>query len=188
MGQVHPLIVGITDLMRHPGTRRELHRRAELDGLAISTASVPPGGETVVDLVIESLSSSLSVTGTVTVPWVGECRRCLADVEGVATAEVREIFERRPTEGETYPMGDDTVDLEPMVRDAALLNLPLAPLCGPDCLGPAPEQFPAQVESDPVPGATPTADAAAAAGGLGDDASDPPPDPRWAALDQLKFD
>ena len=186
MGQAHPLIVSITDLMRHPGSRRELQRHVELDGLAISTASVPPGGQTVVDLVIESQSSSLSVSGTVSVPWVGECRRCLADVEGVATAEVKEIFERRPTEGETYPMADDFVDLEPMVRDAALLNLPLAPLCGPDCLGPAPESFPATVESDPVAGGP--ADADADELGADREAAGPPPDPRWAALDQLKFD
>ena len=68
-------------------------------------------------------------------------------------------------------MADDLVDLEPMVRDAVLLALPLAPLCAPECLGPAPEAFPA------VPL---------------DDVEEPEPeaavDPRWAALDDLHFD
>ena len=91
-------------------------------------------------------------------------------------AEVREVFEPRPVEGETYPLADDTVDLEPMVRDAVLLALPLAPLCGDDCLGPAPDVFPAVVEGD-----GPVDD--------GDrEAAEPPADPRWAALDELRFD
>ena len=34
-----------------------------------------------------------------------------------------------PTEGESYPLSDDHVDLEPLARDAVLLELPLAPLC-----------------------------------------------------------
>ena len=72
-------------------------------------------------------------------PWTGECRRCLGDAHGIARAEVREIFEARPTEGETYPLTGDHIDLEPLVRDAVLLSLPLAPLCSEGCLGPAPE-------------------------------------------------
>jgi uncharacterized protein len=76
------------------------------------------------------------------VHWRGECRRCLGPVDGYAEAPVREIFEARPTEGETYPLDGEQIDLEPMVRDAVLLALPLAPLCASDCQGPAPEAFP----------------------------------------------
>jgi uncharacterized protein len=68
--------------------------------------------------------------------------------------------------GETWPLTSDEIDLEPVVREAVLLALPLAPLCDEGCLGPAPERFPATVED-------------------GDVAEEPPRDPRWAALDQL---
>jgi len=180
-----PLLVGITDLVRQPGTRRPLQRSVALDGLAISTAAVPDDGEIEVDLVIEALSNGVVCTGTVTVPWVGECRRCLNDVVGTSTADVREIFERRPTEGETYPMGDDVVDLEPMVRDAALLLLPMAPLCSEGCLGPAPDNFPARVEDEPRAAGTDGDEEAIEAD---DDEGASARDPRWAALDQLKFD
>ena len=53
------------------------------------------------------------------------------------------------------------------------MDLPLAPLCGPDCRGPAPEDFPATVEGE------------GAGEGEGDE---PAGDPRWAALDELRFD
>jgi len=36
-------------------------------------------------------------------------------------------------------MTDDWLDLEPLAHDACILELPLAPLCGPDCLGLCPE-------------------------------------------------
>lgn len=170
-----PLVVGIADLRRHPGTRRQFTESVELSGLGISSATVPEGASIDIDLELETLSNGLVATGTITTPWVGECRRCLQPVEGRSVAKVREIFEPRPVEGETYPLAEDTVNLEPMVRDAVLLALPLAPLCSEDCRGPAPESFPARL-----------------AGELEEteeeEGSGPISDPRWAALAELDFE
>ena len=167
MNSARPLQVGVSELLRHPGTRRPFHTDVVLDGLAVSTARVPDGAPVHVDLVLESLSSALTATGTVRVAWEGACRRCLDPVEGETEADVTaEVFERRPTEGETYPLVGEQIDLEPLVRDAVLLALPLAPLCADDCLGPAPEEFPTGA---PVDGEAPR-------------------DPRWAALDDLSFE
>jgi uncharacterized protein len=165
-----PLLVGVTDLLRRLGTRRPVQRAVRLDDLAVSTAAVTAGADVVVDLELESISNGVSATGTVTVPWTGACRRCLEPVTGTAVTDVQEIFDRHPVEGETYPLTGDMIDLEPLVHDAVLLALPLAPLCEAGCRGPEPDEFPATVE--------------------GEDATDdePPPDPRWAALDQLRFE
>ena len=80
---------------------------------------------------------------------------------------MREVFEPHPTEGETYPLRGEQVDLEPMVRDAVLLALPLAPLCGDDCRGPGARRLPDRARPR---------------------TSEAPADPRWAALSQLEFD
>ena len=120
-----PLVVPIADLRRHPGARRQFTESVELPGLGISSATVPEDASISLDLELETLSSGLVATGTITTPWVGECRRCLQPVEGRSVAQIREIFEPRPVEGETYAMAEDTVNLEPMVRDAVLLALPL---------------------------------------------------------------
>ncbi len=170
-----PLVVGIADLRRHPGTRRRFTESVALDDLGITAAKVPVGAPIDIDVELETLSNGLVATGSITTPWVGDCRRCLASVEGRSVAQVREIFEPRPVEGETYPMADDTVDLEPMVRDAVLLALPLAPLCASDCRGPAPESFPTGVDDD-------------AAGSRDSDGPGPLSDPRWAALAELDFE
>lgn len=170
-----PLVVPIAELRRHPGARRRFTARVPLADLAVSTAAVPAGAEIDVDVELEALSQGIVATGTVTVPWEGECRRCLTAVRARTEAVVKEVFEPHPTEGETYPCGDDTVDLEPMVHDAALLALPLAPLCGPECRGPAPDTFPARPAAE-------TPDERADAG------AEAPGDPRWAALAELHFD
>lgn len=166
----------MADLRTNPGTRRAVERSFSSEGVATSTAAVPPSAEVQVQVEIEALAGavggpSIVVEGTITTGWTGACRRCLEAIEGEAEVELREVFEERPTDGETYPLNDDVVDLEPMVRDALLLALPLAPLCRPDCAGPAPEVFPT--------GPSGTEDV---------DPSDGSPDPRWSALDDLRFD
>lgn len=170
-----PLVVGIADLRRHPGTRRQFTESIVLPDLGITSATVPEGAPLDIDLELETLSNGLVATGTISTPWVGECRRCLRTVEGRSVAKVREIFEPRPVEGETYAMAEDTVNLEPMVRDAALLALPLAPLCDEECRGPAPETFPTGVEGE--------AEETDHDGGVGTLS-----DPRWAALADLDFE
>src|SRR5690606_41961509 len=76
-------------------------------------------------------------SGTITGRWAGECRRCLEETGGEVRVAFREVFEPNPTEGETYPLGADEVDLEPALREAVSLALPLAPLCDEACDVPA---------------------------------------------------
>jgi uncharacterized protein len=161
-----PLVVGVAELLRHPGTQRPLALTAELDDVAISTSALVPGSEVRADLVLEAISDhGLTVKGTLTATWVGECRRCLKLIEGTLAADVEEVFDTRPVEGETYRLDGDRVDLEPMVRDNVLLSLPLAPLCEDACAGPEPEHHPIGTEDD-----------------------EPPADPRWSALSELEFE
>ncbi|MEZ5245140.1 MAG: DUF177 domain-containing protein [Acidimicrobiales bacterium] len=165
------LFVDTLEIRRRTGARREFRAVTELSDVAAGEFSVRDG-RLGIDLVIEAVTEGVSAQGVVTGSWIGPCRRCLEPVSETFEAEVREIFEREPTEGETWPIEDDRIDLGPVVREAAILALPLAPLCRPDCAGPDPERFPATVAPD--------VDLSA------DDA--PPGDPRWAALDQLSFD
>ena len=160
-----PLSIGVSELLRRPGTQREFVVAAELEGVRISSAALPPGAEVDGRFVIEAMSDhAVSVKGEVSAPWTGQCRRCLRPVEGGLTARVEEIFDAHPIDGETYPLEGERVDLEPLVRDAVLLALPLAPLCDEACPGPEPEAHPIGT------------------------APDEEIDPRWSALGELKFD
>ncbi len=164
-----PLLIGVTELRRRPGTQREITLATPVTGLAITTARVPEGAEVELDLVLEAIDGAITVTGSIAAPWSAECRRCLDDVRGLARVDVREVFEVHPVPGETYPIEGDEIDLEPVVRDTVLLNLPLAPLCREDCRGPAPEDLPVLLPDETTE-------------------DEPVGDPRWAALDVLRGD
>lgn len=171
----------VADVRRRPGVQRPVVRTFPADvfgPIGTSSATVPPDGEIVLDATVEATGLDIVLSGTATAPWEGACRRCLRDVTGTIDVELQEIFSPHPVEGETWPVDHDSIDLGPVVHDAVLLSLPLVPLCAEDCVGPDPERFPALVEGDPA---------------LLDDDEDeapaaPPADPRWAALDDLKFD
>lgn len=167
------LIVDVVELQRRTGTRRDLTAEVALAEMAVGERSVVDGRlevELTLEAVAEGIVASGAVLGVSRVP----CRRCLAEIDQPFRLDVREVFERVPSEGETWPIDDERIDLAPMVREVALLALPLAPVCREDCAGPDAERFPAR----------------AAADGQADDEADAPParDPRWAVLDSLTFD
>jgi uncharacterized metal-binding protein YceD (DUF177 family) len=58
-------------------------------------------------------------------------------VLGLSNVAVNERFVDAgfPPDDEAYVIEDDFVDLAPLVHDAILLDLPLAPLCREDCQG-----------------------------------------------------
>jgi uncharacterized protein len=164
-----PFLVQVAALRKVAGTTRDVVRRGSIDDLGAVSVSVPPGSVVEADLVLSSYPGGITETGTETAPWHGECRRCGGPVAGRVAAEVRERY--APVGGnsedeDAYPLDGDEVDLEPLVRDAVLLELPLAPLCTADCLGLCPQC-----------GTNWNQDSCSCA---------PATDPRWAALDGLR--
>ena len=130
-----PFLVHAARLRRSVGTRQHEVRRGVIEDLACSGSAVAAQAEVEADVVLESVMGGLSVTGTIRAPWAGTCRRCLEPAGGVLELAVREHFTEGGDGEETYPLHDGEVDLEPMVRDAVLLELPQAPLCRTDCRG-----------------------------------------------------
>jgi uncharacterized protein len=164
---VRPFLVNVADLVHRPGAHRRERVAAPIDGLRVVDASVPRGAEVVVDTLLEWVSDGILASGVASAPWTGECRRCLGPVGGELRVEFRELFTGSPTDGESYPLRADHIDLGPLAREALLLDLPLAPLCADACLGLCPT-----CGADLNRGACQCATEAV--------------DPRWAALDALR--
>jgi uncharacterized protein len=172
---VRALRVPIGELRRRLGQRRRVEISHDPGPLAVGTSHTV--GEPVTgELTIESIQNGVSVSGELRVAWEGECRRCLQEVRGTSTIDLHEIYQLHPPpDSDIYELwSEDQVDLAPMVRESVLLALPLGPLCRPDCQGPDPDRFPAAVEADD-----------AHPGDLGPPST---PDPRWAALGEVRFD
>jgi uncharacterized protein len=129
---MHP--VDIRDLLGRPGSSREVHLAERVEGLATELAEVPAPVR--VDVLLESVVEGILVSGPVSGRVAYRCARCLEPFSDRFTLEVTELFAPGADAGdEAYPLGEGTIDLEPMVRDAVVLSLPFSPLCREDCLG-----------------------------------------------------
>lgn len=162
--------VDVAALRHRPGTQLDIERHVTTTELKLIETVVAAGSPIAVHLTLDAISGGIQVRGTAEAQWTGECRRCLEPTSGVVRCEVSEMFADNPVEGETYPIVNEIIDLEELVRDVILLDLPVAPLCTETCPGPRPDEFPVTIEADDDQG-------------LGDEA---PLDPRWAGLEVLR--
>lgn len=161
--------VHVGDLLHAVGSFRDVRRSVVVHDLAAAGARVPVDDTVDLDLRLEAIGDGIVVSGDVSGRWTAECSRCLEAVEGPFELVVRELFEDEPVESETYPLLGEEIDLEPLIRDAVLPEIPTAPLCDEECRGLCP-QCGIDRNHERCSCAT--------------DARDP----RWSALDELRFD
>ncbi len=131
------------ELGRRPGSQREVSRTvpAPVD-LGIEVLRVPEGSPVELDLRLEAVVEGVLVTGTAHASLAGECVRCLEPITDEIEVRFQELYvyedHALPSDeedDEVSTLQDDLVDLEPVLRDAVVLALPLTPLCRPDCAG-----------------------------------------------------
>ncbi len=129
------LRVLVADLVKRPGAARSLQIDDHLGPLVVGEVELDDDGRVALDLHLERIAEGIVVRGTLGATWSGRCARCLGPVAGTLEVAVDELYEREPLEGETYQLDIDSIDLEPLTRDALGLEMPLAPLCRTDCAG-----------------------------------------------------
>jgi uncharacterized protein len=170
-----PYLVPVARLLRDVPSSMELDFEAPFDEPGEFAPRGPvetdvfPEATVHVKVRLESFNGGMRARGRVDAPWHGVCRRCSAPVLGRSDVAVNERFvdERVSGDEESYLIHEGFVDLAPMMHDAILLDLPLAPLCREDCKG--------------------------LCAYCGVDLNDvscecqAPIDPRWATLDGLQF-
>ncbi len=144
----NPLVFDIRDL--GPGTARTLKRTCGApEHMGVEMARVPAGGDLELEVQLEGVAEGVLVTARVRAPLVGECARCLEPFTSGVQVRFQELFAPESAEPadfdeqdgvENYPLdGSGQLDLEPALRDAVVLELPLSPLCEDDCKGLCPE-------------------------------------------------
>ncbi|WP_063065016.1 YceD family protein [Nocardia violaceofusca] len=140
-------VLDTRSLGRAPGSIRQVHRVVTAsEKIGLDLIAIPAGAEIDLDLTLQAVSEGVLVTGSVSAPIEGECSRCLESFTDDLELEITELFaypdsatEQTTEEDEIYRLVDDMIDIEPVVTDAVGLELPLQPLCEPDCAGLCPE-------------------------------------------------
>jgi uncharacterized protein len=180
------LVFDLRSLSRQAGSARAEARIAQAPAdVRLELASVPEGSDVELNLKFEAVTEGVLVTGGATVQVAGECARCLGPVTGTVTVSLVELYryhddprhnkskrgkteDEEPDDDEERFLDGDRLDLEPALRDAVVLALPMSPLCREDCPGlcvecgvPLAEAGPGHTHQDRI-------------------------DPRWADLAQLE--
>jgi len=127
--------MNVSDLLRRPGSTRQVHLEVPLRGLENLSARVEETEPLVLDLRLEGLTGAIVASGRVRGRWSAVCSRCLVPIETEFDLRLREVFEADPVEEETYPLRHEEIDLEQPLRDVVVPELPIVPLCRPDCAG-----------------------------------------------------
>ncbi|GMQ85506.1 MAG: hypothetical protein BMS9Abin07_1072 [Acidimicrobiia bacterium] len=124
--------INVADLVGRDAPPRSVHIEAAVDwGVALS--KIQPEPPLVADLTLSHLPSGVLVRGTLEFLVEHTCRRCLTVYRDEADHHVTGLFEVDPDE-EAYPIDGVEIDLEPFLRDEALLALPLLPECPDGCV------------------------------------------------------
>jgi DUF177 domain-containing protein len=121
-----------------PAAMRSVSRKVPAPAnLGVELVGVPEEAELELDIQLERVTDGVLVIGTVRAPLVGECARCLDMFASSTEVRFTELFtdESGDEEADGYVLDGDLLDLEPALRDALVLELPLAPLCAEDCPG-----------------------------------------------------
>ena len=128
--------IDVRDLLESPGSSRTVHVEEPVPGLRTELADVPEDTPIAADLTLESVVEGIFVRGSLEGRFAMRCARCLKPFERDFDVEMTELVAREPGPDDDYALESDlTLDPEPIVRDAVVLEMPFSPLCRPDCLG-----------------------------------------------------
>lgn len=169
-GAAEAWVHSVRDLVRSPGSMRTLEEQwSAPEALSTPLIGIPAGSAVDVELRLEAVHEGILVTGEAHAEVVGECSRCLDPIQDGITVDLQELFLAAAPEGgsdEERLVVHETVDLEPVLRDAVVTALPFQPVCRPDCQGLCP-------------------DCGIRLEDAGEDHVHEQLDPRWAALAEL---
>jgi len=161
--------IDVRDLLERPGSARRVRLDEPVEGLRTELAAVAPEASIEGELTLEGVLEGIFVTGSVGGRMTLRCARCLKEFEAEFDVAMNELYVREPGPEDDYVLADDlTLDPEPMVRDAVVLQMPFSPLCTPDCLG--------------------LCERCGGDRNIGECTCGPEVDPRWSALEALFAD
>ena len=174
MPQARTTIIDLSRLSLAHGEGKRLELAVPLDPFELGGQTYEPRPSTpTVRLEVSRPSGGFAFRLGFPVHLEGPCMRCLEPGSLDLEVEAREVDQPGTEDAELRSpyVADDELDIGRWAHDAVLLALPTRFLCRPDCAGLCP------VCGEPLNDANPA-----------DHEHDTAPDPRWAALKDLKLE
>ena len=117
-------------LLGHPGEWERVNATVPAPAdLKIEVIGVAEGTPMNLELMFESVSEGIYVTGTVSTVARGEDARTLDEIELPIDVDINEmyVYEQADGDEDSYVIYRDQLDLEPAIRDAVVMALPFSP-------------------------------------------------------------
>jgi len=83
---------------------------------------------------VQNTANGFYLKGTITGKVITQCSLCLQEIELDFDLPVERIY-KTVTDEESFPLVDFKIDLDELVFEEAVLNLPLKPVCHEECRG-----------------------------------------------------
>ncbi len=130
------LLVAVHDLMKRPGIMREFQLDHNVtDAIGTTIVKIPGGSHLQIALRLESVHEGVLATGEVSGQAESECSRCLDSMNLEVEVDFQELFAYSLTSDEDLIVDSEHMDLEQVLIDSIVLNLPFQPVCSKTCLG-----------------------------------------------------
>lgn len=139
---MHWLQIDVSNLAGKPGSTRKLASSGPVEGFRSGLGWIEDGDSIRIDLLLQSAGDGIEVTGDAWGRLHLSCSRCLIEYEQDFKLSLDEKFFFEPDvaeENEGYLVRDQVIDLEPMLRDVIVLDIPIRPVHAEDCKGLCPE-------------------------------------------------
>lgn len=151
-----PWAVSVAQVASRPGQSKQIDTTFPApSGIGDEIVGVDEGADVHVVGSFDSIVDGLILTARISAPVHAECTRCLTPIKRDWMVDVTTFFPYEDTSGksgkdeevdivagedeseDTYPLldGGAWADLEALLRDTLVEELPLQPLCRPDCKG-----------------------------------------------------
>ena len=142
-------VISLRDLPHQAGSLKEVDLSVPAPAdLGNAMIGAKPGSPVRVQATLTSMADGVLANGNAQVHITGECGRCLDEINYEQDVVFSEMFflpqvaaklaedsEAEDSDELLTISDEDSVDLEPVLRDALVLKLPFQPLCSDDCPG-----------------------------------------------------
>jgi len=130
-----PFVFHVADLRSGRAEPREISGEVSVDWrVELSRVLAEPPLR--FDLELSPIAGGIAVMGEIEADVVHRCYRCLTEWEENVVRHVTQfITTAGDDEDADYRLETDAYDFEAMVRDELMLDLPIVPICRPDCEG-----------------------------------------------------
>lgn len=131
--------IDISDIIKTDGASHQIDFNGNIEGLG-RYADITIDGPICLNAVLTNTGGILRLEGTLKTHFTGECSMCLTDAGADLDLKIREsiVDAKAGDDTESYTYEGKLVDLDKIIRDNIILNLPMKLLCRQTCKGVCP--------------------------------------------------